>query len=32
MAEVRKYVNPPAAEVICEFRFPEEIPWDMTYP
>jgi uncharacterized protein (TIGR04255 family) len=32
MAEVRKYANPPAAEVICEFRFPEEIPWDMTYP
>ena len=32
MAEIRKYVNPPAAEVICEFRFPEDIPWDMTYP
>jgi len=32
MAEVRKYVNPPAAEVMCEFRFPQETPWDMTYP
>ncbi|WP_292518037.1 TIGR04255 family protein [Methanoculleus sp.] len=32
MAEVRKYVNPPAAEVICEFRFPEGTPWDLTYP
>ncbi len=33
MAEVRKYVNPPAAEVICEFRFPpEDTPWDLTYP
>ncbi|MGI6502471.1 MAG: TIGR04255 family protein [Candidatus Methanoculleus thermohydrogenotrophicum] len=29
---VLKYVNPPAAEVICEFRFPPETPWDMTYP
>ncbi|KDE54947.1 hypothetical protein EI28_10500 [Methanoculleus sp. MH98A] len=32
MAEVRKYVNPPAAEVICEFRFPEDTAWDLTYP
>ena len=32
MASVRKYVNPPAAEVICEFRFPEDTPWDLTYP
>lgn len=32
MTEVQKYANPPAAEVICEFRFPEDIPWDMTYP
>jgi len=32
MTTVRKYVNPPAAEVICEFRFPEDVPWDMTYP
>jgi len=32
MTTVRKYVNPPAAEVICEFRFPEDTPWDLTYP
>lgn len=32
MATVLKYVNPPAAEVICEFRFPEDTPWDLTYP
>ncbi|WP_342770379.1 MULTISPECIES: TIGR04255 family protein [unclassified Methanoculleus] len=32
MAEVRKYVNPPAAEAICEFRFPGDSTWDQTYP
>ena len=32
MTTVRKYVNPPAAEVICEFRFPPDTPWDLTFP
>jgi uncharacterized protein (TIGR04255 family) len=28
----KKYANPPVAEVTCEFRFPQDVPWDMTFP
>ncbi len=29
---VKKYANPPVAEAVCEFRFSQESPWDMTFP
>jgi len=28
----KKYRNPPIMEVVCEFRFPIETPWDITIP
>jgi uncharacterized protein (TIGR04255 family) len=27
-----RYANPPVSEAVCEFRFPLETPWDMTFP
>ncbi|RXE56440.1 hypothetical protein ABH15_10200 [Methanoculleus taiwanensis] len=26
------YANPPISEAVCEFRFPLDMPWDMTFP
>ena len=28
----RNYQKPPVREVVCEFRVPPELPWDMTVP
>ncbi|MGQ0654564.1 MAG: TIGR04255 family protein [Betaproteobacteria bacterium] len=28
----KKYKNPPIIEAICEFRFSETSPWDLTIP
>ena len=28
----KKYKNPPITEVICEFQFDSEVPWDLTIP
>jgi uncharacterized protein (TIGR04255 family) len=28
----RKYLKPPLEEAVCEFRFTEDTPWDMTIP
>jgi len=28
----RKYARPPVTEAVCEFRFPHEMPWDLTIP
>ncbi len=28
----RKYKNPPIVEAVCEFRFSQDTPWDLTIP